>query len=130
MRGPDDRALIDLRGLPLPDGDRDAPARFLARWDSVLIAYDVRDRLIAEPHRPAVIKKNGDFLPTFLVDGMVAGLWTVETTRGGDADADPLREGHGQGPRRPRDGGGGARQVRGARVDAALDQVGRHPLTR
>jgi hypothetical protein len=82
MRGTDDRDLIDLKGLPLPDGDRDAPVRFLARWDSVLIAYDVRDRIIAEAHRPAVIKKNGDFLPTFLVDGMVAGLWAVAVARG------------------------------------------------
>jgi hypothetical protein len=82
LRGPDDRELIDLEGLPLPDGDREAPARFLARWDSALIAYDVRDRIIPEAYRPAVIKKNGDFLPTFLVDGLVAGLWTVTTTRG------------------------------------------------
>ena len=27
-------------------------------------------------------KKNGDFLPTFLVDGFVAGLWSVATTKG------------------------------------------------
>ena len=26
--------------------------------------------------------KNGDFLPTFTVDGFVAGSWMVETTRG------------------------------------------------
>ena len=27
---------------------------------------------------PVVIKKNGDVLPTFLVDGVVAGLWRYE----------------------------------------------------
>ena len=45
-------------------------------------------------HRAAVVKKNGDFLPTFLVDGFVAGLWSVETTKGaGDAAAGAVRRG-------------------------------------
>jgi hypothetical protein len=83
LRGPDDRDLLDLATLSVPDGDAPAPARFLARWDSVLIAYDVRDRILPDAYRAAVIKKNGDFLPTVLVDGLVAGLWTVEATRVG-----------------------------------------------
>jgi hypothetical protein len=80
--GPDRRELVDLATHDVPDGDVPAPARFLARWDSVLIGYDVRDRIIPEAYRPAVIKKNGDFLPTFLIDGFVAGLWSAETTKG------------------------------------------------
>ena len=59
----------------------ETPPRFLSRWDSVLISYDVRDRILAPEHRAAVIKKNGDFLPTFLLDGMVAGLWSVDRTK-------------------------------------------------
>jgi hypothetical protein len=82
FRGPDERDLVDLVELSSPDGDAPAPARFLARWDSVLIAYDVRDRILPDAYRAAVIKKNGDFLPTVLVDGLVAGLWTVEAAKG------------------------------------------------
>jgi hypothetical protein len=82
LRGPDERDLIDLVERSVPDGDTRAPARFLARWDSVLIAYDVRDRILPDAYRAAVIKKNGDFLPTILVDGLVAGLWTVGAAKG------------------------------------------------
>jgi hypothetical protein len=81
VTGPDGRGLIDLVEAPSIDGDTDAPVRFLARWDSVLIGYDVRDRILPDTYRAAVIKKNGDFLPSILVDGLVAGLWAVETTR-------------------------------------------------
>jgi hypothetical protein len=76
--GSDGRELLDLGGLDVPDGDVQAPVRFLARWDSALIAYADRDRLLPTAHRAAVIKNNGDILPTFLVDGFVAGLWSVE----------------------------------------------------
>jgi hypothetical protein len=82
LRGPDERDLVDLADRSVPDCDQPAPARFLARWDSVLIAYDVRDRILPDAYRAAVIKKNGDFLPTVLVDGVVAGLWTVEAAKG------------------------------------------------
>ncbi|MGH8912024.1 MAG: winged helix DNA-binding domain-containing protein, partial [Acidimicrobiia bacterium] len=80
--GHDDRQLVDLAELAVPGGDIPAPVRFLSRWDSVLIAYDVRDRILPDEYRSAVIKKNGDFLPTFLVDGFVAGLWSVEENKG------------------------------------------------
>lgn len=80
--GPDGRELVDLDALEIPDGSIATPPRFLARWDSALIAYDVRARLLPDAYRAAVIKKNGDFLPTFLVDGMVAGLWWAEASKG------------------------------------------------
>lgn len=31
------------------------------------------------PNSAAVAKANADFLPTFLVDGFVAGRWSIET---------------------------------------------------
>ncbi len=80
--GPGGRELLDLAGLDVPGGDEAAPPRFLARWDSVLIGYDARDRILPDAYRPAVIKKNGDVLPTFLIDGFVAGLWSVEAAKG------------------------------------------------
>ena len=82
LAGPDGRELVDLAALSVPDGDVEAPVRFLTRWDSALIAYDVRDRILPDAHREAVVKKNGDFLPTILVDGLVAGLWTIEAAKG------------------------------------------------
>lgn len=80
-RGEDGRDLFDLAGLE-PSDDGPVAPRFLARWDSALIGYAVRDRLLPPEHKPAVIKKNGDVLPTFLVDGFVSGLWSARTTRG------------------------------------------------
>jgi len=59
-----------------------APPRFLSRWDSLIIGYAARERILPPEHTPAVAKKNGDFLPTFLLDGFVAGLWSVD--RAGD----------------------------------------------
>jgi hypothetical protein len=82
MTGHDARDLVDLADAPPTDGKADAPVRFLAQWDSVLIAYDVRERMLPDAYRDAVIKNNGDILPTFLVDGLVAGLWTVDARRG------------------------------------------------
>jgi Winged helix DNA-binding domain len=82
LTGPDGRELLDLADAPRIAGDAKAPVRFLARWDSVLISYDVRDRILPDAHRDAVIKKNGDILPTILVDGLVAGLWAAVAKKG------------------------------------------------
>ncbi|WP_265520293.1 winged helix DNA-binding domain-containing protein [Oerskovia flava] len=76
VTGTDGLELVDLAGTA-DLTDAPAPARFLAKWDSVLVAYDARDRILPPEHTPAVIRKNGDILPTFLVDGFVAGLWSV-----------------------------------------------------
>ncbi len=75
--GDDGRDLLDLADASVPREDRVAPVRFLSRWDSALISYDQRERILPAAHRAAVAKKNGDILPTFLVDGFVAGLWSV-----------------------------------------------------
>ena len=82
VAGEDGRELVDLVDGTVPPEDAPAPPRFLSRWDSVLISYDARDRILPPAHRDAVIKKNGDFLPTFLIDGFVAGLWSVSLTKG------------------------------------------------
>ena len=80
--GEDGRELVDLVDGTVPPEDAFAPPRFLSRWDSVLISYDARERILPPAYRDAVIKKNGDFLPTFVIDGFVAGLWSVMTTKG------------------------------------------------
>jgi hypothetical protein len=71
----DGRKLIDLPDGPRPDASVVAPVRFLPKWDNLLLAYDRRERILPEALRKTVIRKNGDVLPTFLVDGMVAGAW-------------------------------------------------------
>ena len=71
----DRRTLIDLPDAPRPDEGVKAPVRFLPKWDNLLLAYERRERVLPEPLRKTVIRKNGDVLPTFLVDGVVAGAW-------------------------------------------------------
>ena len=71
------RELLDLPRAPLPPAETDAPPRFLPMWDSVLLAHDDRSRILPEPYRKAVIRRNGDVQRTFLVDGFVAGTWSM-----------------------------------------------------
>ena len=49
--------------------------RFLPKWDNVLLAFADRTRILPEEYRKTVIGKNGDVAQTFLVDGLVAGMW-------------------------------------------------------
>jgi hypothetical protein len=71
----DGRKLVDLPEAPRPDPAVSAPVRFLPKWDNLLLAYDRRERVLPDALRKTVIRKNGDVLSTFLVDGMVAGAW-------------------------------------------------------
>ena len=75
------RRLVDLEGAPRPAADTPAPPRLLARWDSLLLAYGTkhRARVLPPGHQATVITKNADVLPTFLVDGFVAGTWLPRT---------------------------------------------------
>ena len=80
---PRGRELFDLPGAPLPDGDTPAPPRLLPMWDETLLAYAERDRVLPERYRQRVIVKGGDVLPTFTLDGYVAGLWWAEAGEDG-----------------------------------------------
>lgn len=75
LQGPDGATLLDLPGAPIPPKDAVAPPRLLPMWDSTLLAYADRSRVIPDAYRPLVIRRNGDVLPTLLVDGYVAGVW-------------------------------------------------------
>lgn len=74
VEGPDGM-LVDLPGIAYPDEHTPAPPRLLGMWDSVLLAYHDRSRVIPPEYRAVVIRRNGDVLPTVLVDGYVAGVW-------------------------------------------------------
>jgi hypothetical protein len=75
------RELYDLPGAPRPDADVPAPPRFLPEFDNLVLAHDDRSRLIADAHRPLVTTKNLRVRATFLLDGIVAGTWTIEVKR-------------------------------------------------
>jgi len=84
LRGDDGRLHLDLADAPRPDAATPAPPRLLARWDSLLLSHapKARERVIADARRTAVFSKNADVLPTFLVDGFVAGTWELSRTDG------------------------------------------------
>lgn len=84
------RALVDLADAPRPGADAPAPPHLLARWDSLLLAYGTRDRtrVLPSEHQATVITKNADVLPSFLVDGMVAGTWLPRLRRDGSPDVE------------------------------------------
>jgi len=77
FRAEDGRTLVDLASSPRPAADTPAPVRLLPVWDSLLLAHVRRERTLTDDHRKLVIAKNGDVAPTFLVDGFVAGTWSV-----------------------------------------------------
>ena len=82
------RELFDLPELSeLPDGERppeevEAPVRFVAAFDNLVLGHSDRSRLVADEHRPRIVTKNLQVLPTFLVDGFVAGTWSTIKKRG------------------------------------------------
>jgi hypothetical protein len=67
--------LLDVPDATIADDDTPAPSRLLPMWDSTLLAYKDRSRIIPEEYRKLIIRRNGDVLPTLLVDGYVAGVW-------------------------------------------------------
>jgi Winged helix DNA-binding domain len=75
LEGPDGAELFDVTGSPRPPEDAPAPPRLLPMWDSILLAYADRSRVVPPDYRRLVARSNGDVLPTLLVDGHVAGVW-------------------------------------------------------
>ena len=77
------RVLFDLPRGPISAADVEAPVRFLPPLDSVILAHRDRTRILPDAYRDTVIrKKNGTMLPSFTVDGLIAGSWRAEQTRG------------------------------------------------
>lgn len=99
------RELFDLPGAPLPDGDVEAPPRFLPVFDNTLLSHRDRTRVIAGEHRARIPLTQGPIIGSLLLDGFAAGTWkltdatvTVEPFRritkaeraGVEAEADAL----------------------------------------
>jgi hypothetical protein len=68
--------LVDVPEAPLPPADTPAPVRFLGQWDANLLVHVRRAQILPEEHRKRVFATNmPQSVPTFLVDGRVAGTW-------------------------------------------------------
>ena len=78
------RELLDVPRGPLPGADTPAPVRFLPKFDNVLLD---RRRVLPEEYRKLVVRKNADVQPTFIVDGLVAGIWSF---KGGRMTTEPF----------------------------------------
>jgi hypothetical protein len=75
----DGTELLDLPRAPLPDPETPAPVRFLPTWDATLLVHARRTGVLPEEHRPKVFNtRTPQSVPTFLVDGRVAGTWRYE----------------------------------------------------
>jgi hypothetical protein len=73
--------LYDVDGAPRPDADTEAPVRFLAAFDSVILAYAPKRRARLIPDRTferIYNRANLQIRPTFLIDGLVAGTWAAQ----------------------------------------------------
>ena len=84
--GPGNTVLYDVPDGAVPDEDVRAPARLLPMWDSSLLGYADRRRIVPADYRKLVMRNNGDVLPTVLVNGLVAGVWRT-TAEGIEATA-------------------------------------------
>ncbi len=76
------RELFDLPKAPRPDAETEAPVRFLPEFDNILLAHDDRTRVVADANRKQVYLPGLRVAATLLVDGMVAGAWSVESKKG------------------------------------------------
>jgi hypothetical protein len=89
-RDDDGRPLVDLPDAPLPDPTTPAPVRFLPHWDANLLVHARRTGLLPEVHRPRVFSIRNPFsVGTYLVDGVVAGAWSVKDRR---VELDPYEQ--------------------------------------
>jgi hypothetical protein len=70
--------LLDLPGAPLVDADTPAPVRFLPTFDATLLVNCRRTQILPERYRPVIFNTTTPHsVGTFLVDGQVAGTWSI-----------------------------------------------------
>ena len=89
FRDEDGRELLDLEAAPLPDPDTPAPVLFLPHWDANLLVHARRAGILPEDYRSKVFSIRNPFsVGVYLVDGVVAGAWSV---RDGRIELDPYK---------------------------------------
>ena len=86
--------LVDLARAPLPDPATPAPVRFLGTWDAMLLVHARRTGVLPGRFRPILFStQTPQSVPTFLVDGRVAGSWKHEDGRIVTTPFEPLPAG-------------------------------------
>ncbi|MDD9369260.1 MAG: winged helix DNA-binding domain-containing protein, partial [Acidimicrobiales bacterium] len=76
------RVLFDLPDAPRPHPEVPAPVRFLPDFDNVTLSHADRTRIVSDDARQRLRRPNGLLPGTVLVDGMVAGIWSIERATG------------------------------------------------
>jgi hypothetical protein len=69
--------LFDLPDGVIAEPDLAAPVRFLPAYDNILLGHADRTRVIGSEDRAQVMPGQAMVRPTFLVDGFVAGTWSI-----------------------------------------------------
>jgi hypothetical protein len=82
FRSEDGRELLDVPDGPRPDPDTPAPVRFLPDYDNVVLGHADRSRIVDDGVRRRMMGVNGVIPGSLLVDGRVAGSWSLD--RDGD----------------------------------------------
>ena len=81
FRDESSKELFDLPKAPRPDEETHAPVRFLGEYDNVMLSHVNRSRIVPDAHRRALATPNGIIPGTILVDGFVAGMWSMAKPR-------------------------------------------------
>lgn len=74
--------LFDLPEASRPSGEVPAPVRFLGEFDNLLLAHEDRGRTMRPEHKRLMFTQNGIVRAAVLVDGFVAGRWSIEEGKG------------------------------------------------
>lgn len=69
--------LFDLPDAPRPEPDLQVTSRLLGEFDHILLSHADRARIIDETYRRRIITNNGLVKASILVDGFVAGFWSI-----------------------------------------------------
>jgi Winged helix DNA-binding domain len=78
----DGEDLLDVPRAPIVPEDAPAAVRFLPTWDATLLVHERATQILPERFRPRVFNtKTPHSVPTFLVDGQVAGTWRFADDR-------------------------------------------------
>ncbi|WP_433003948.1 winged helix DNA-binding domain-containing protein [Kribbella sp. CA-294648] len=72
--------LFDLPEASLADDDTPAPVRFLPAFDNAVLGHADRSRIISDEDRKRVCPGQAWVEPTFLVDGLVRGSWSLKNS--------------------------------------------------
>ncbi len=82
LRDESGRGFVDIATGTIPPADTPTPVRFLPHWDASLLVHARRTGVLPEAYRPRIFSTRTPFsVGTVLVDGVVAGSWSLRDGR-------------------------------------------------